>query len=94
MGIAGHFPVSRSIGQTLALDALESLGCPLLIVDAEADSIVIPEVKLGQVAMEVLFRAMLIDALHAPLEDREHVLDGVGVHVARTYSSAPWFTVS
>ena len=32
--------------------------------------------------MQVLLGAVLVDALHAPLEDRDHTLDGVGVDIA------------
>jgi hypothetical protein len=38
---------------------------------------VVAEVKLGKVAVQVLFFAMLIDAFHAALEDREITLDRV-----------------
>ena len=41
---------------------------------------IIPEIELGQVAVQVLLRAMLIDALHAALEDAEVALDRIGMN--------------
>ena len=72
-------PTSRSIGQTLALDAIQGFGCPLLIVNAEPDAVVVAEVELRQVAVQVLFLAVLIDAAHPSLEHAEVAFDGVGM---------------
>ena len=52
------------------------------IFDAKARAVAIAEIELGEIAMQVSFAAMLIDALHAALEDREEAFDGVGVNVA------------
>ena len=49
------------------------------IVDSEADAVRIAEIELGEVAVKVTLGAMLIDAYHAALEDREEALDGVHV---------------
>ena len=46
--------------------------------------IVVAELELGNVPMQVLLGAMLIDTLHAPLEDREISLDGIGMDGAAT----------
>ena len=39
------------------------------VVDLERDAVVVAEVELGQIALQVLFAAVLIDADHAALED-------------------------
>ena len=45
------------------------------------------EIVFREVAVQMLLRAVLVDALHAALEDREVALDGVGVRSSpRTYS--------
>ena len=49
------------------------------IVDANRNAVVIAEIKFRKIAMQMLFLAMLVHAVHAALEDREHVFDGVGV---------------
>ena len=53
--------------------------CAFAVFDAESRAAVVAEIELGEVAVQVGLAAMLIDAVHAALEDREHVLDGVGV---------------
>ena len=42
---------------------------------------VIAEVEFGQVAVQMVMGAMLVNALHATLEDREEALDGIGMDV-------------
>lgn len=54
----------------------------LSVVDFESDTVVVAEVELSKVAVQVLLAAVLIDALHAALEDREVALDGARVNVA------------
>jgi hypothetical protein len=39
------------------------------------------EIELREIAMQVLLSTVLIGALHAALEYREHAFNGVGVHV-------------
>src|SRR5690606_25873201 len=70
---------SRSIGEALSDDANKRVICALLIADAYCHAVVIAKVKLRQIAMQVLFLAVLIHAAHAALEDRKHILDGVAV---------------
>jgi len=43
---------------------------------------VVSEIKLGEVAVQMGFAAVLINALHAALEDGKDVLDRVGVDEA------------
>lgn len=40
---------------------------------------VVTEIEFRKIAVQVLFGTVLIDATHTSLEDREHVLNGVGV---------------
>ena len=77
--MAGSPLRSRSIGQPLPDDAAKGFVGPLRVVDAIGDALVVPEVELGKVAVQMLFAAMLIDALHPALEDAEKAFDGVGV---------------
>ena len=48
------------------------------IVNAELDAIGIPEIELGEIAVKVLFSAVLVNADHAALEDAIVALDSVG----------------
>ena len=71
-----------SIRQPLAFHTKESLFRPLFIIHAFCDAVVIAAVELGQIAVKVLFGAMLVNALHTAYEDREIAFEGVGVAVA------------
>ena len=72
----------HSIGQPLSNDALQRRLGPLDVAAAQRDPVIVPKIELGNVAMQVLLGAMLIDALHAALEDAVIVLDGVRVDLA------------
>jgi len=74
--------VSRLIGQALADNGLDHCIGAHGVVDAERDPVIVAEIELGKIAVDVLFGAMLVGALHAPLEHAEIVLDGVGVDFA------------
>jgi len=52
------------------------------IVNPELDPVAVPEIELSEIAVKVPLRAMLIDADHAALKNREVALDGIGVRVA------------
>ena len=52
---------------------------PLSVINASGDALAIAEIKLCQIAVKVIFLAMLIDALHATFEDREKSFHGVSV---------------
>jgi len=47
-----------------------------LILDAKPGTVSIAEIELGQIAVQVLLAAMLVDALHAAFEDRVIALNG------------------
>src|SRR5438067_1050216 len=75
-------PISRSVGEPLADDAAERPVGALYIVNAECDALVVPEVELGEVALQVLFVDVVIYADDSALQDREIAFNGVGVRVA------------
>lgn len=63
--------VSPPIGQALSDRAIEGFIVAGAVVKAQQNAGVMAEAELGDAAVQVLFRAMLIDALHALLEDAE-----------------------
>lgn len=65
------FSARHPIGKSLANYPLQGSLGPALIVDAKLYAIVVAEFKLSQIAMQMFLAAMLIDALHAALENRE-----------------------
>ena len=71
--------MSRSICEALADDATDRTFGALLIIDAEPNAVVIAEIELRQITVKVLLRTVLVDALHAALEDAEHAFDRIGV---------------
>src|SRR5579885_149466 len=73
---------SRLIGEPLADHALQQAFGALGIVHAKRDAVVVAEIKLRQIAVQMIVAAMLIDALHAALEHGEEAFDGVGMHAA------------
>ena len=71
-GLLRHWPnsvISCAIGQALSDDALKRIVCTGKIVDAQRDTVVIAEIKLGKIAMQMFFCTVLIGALHAALEN-------------------------
>jgi|SRR5882762_3841710 len=76
------FLVRLPVRQSLAFDGLESIRCALAVIDSKRRAIVLPEVKLSEIAMQVLAFAMLIRASHAALEYGEHAFDSVRVRIA------------
>jgi len=69
LGFDFPLPTSRSIGEPLALGTYErSIGAGL-IVDAEPNSVVVPEIELGQIPPQLLLAHMMIHAVDAALED-------------------------
>ena len=78
----GLSDTSRSISQPLANDAFQSDIGACRIINAKLDPVRIAEIELRNIAVQVAFAAMLINALHATLEDAIEALDGVCVDVA------------
>lgn len=70
------------IGQSLALHALKRDCSALRVIDPEFGAGIHAEIKLRQVAIQVLVVHVLVDANEAALEDRKEAFERVGVHVA------------
>src|SRR6516165_7456607 len=70
---------SCSIGEPLALGASNSASGAFQIVDSECDPVVVSEIELGSVAMQVRLADVEIAAVHATLNDREEILDRIGM---------------
>jgi len=75
-------PVNPPIREAFAFDALEGDHGTHVVIDAEADAVVVAEIELREITVQMVLAAMLIDALHAALEDGEVAFDGVGVDIA------------
>jgi hypothetical protein len=74
--------MSRFIGQSLALEALQGNFGPLYVIDAEFCASVHAEIEFGQVPMKVLLVHVLVDSNQAALENRKVTFKGVGMNVA------------
>jgi len=67
------------VGKALADDAPDRALSAFDIVDAQGDPVAVAEIKLGEIAVQVFLAAMLVDAAHPALEDREKAFNGVGM---------------
>src|SRR5579872_3903845 len=73
--------VNPPISETLAGRALDRQRSALRVLNSKSRAVGIAEIKFVQIALQMLLPAMLVDALHAALEDREITLNGVRRHV-------------
>ena len=71
-----------AVGKPLPDDALERLISALGITNAKGNPSTIPEIELGKIAVQMPFGAMLVHALHAPLEDAEIAFNRVRMSLA------------
>src|SRR4051812_18942571 len=71
--------VSWFIGEPLALHAEKGRIGTYAVIYTERDAVVIAELELGQIAVQMLLIATLVDALHATLEQAEVTFNSVGV---------------
>src|SRR5689334_13996249 len=69
---------SLPVGQPLPNDALQRLLGARHVIHTPRDAVAIAEIELREIAMQVLLFAVLVDALHAALEDRIEALNRVG----------------
>jgi hypothetical protein len=67
--------INSSVGEALSADVLQHGFRALLVIDAERNAVVVAELEFGEIALQVILRALPIHALHAALEDREEVGD-------------------
>src|SRR5437879_2704736 len=72
----GSSLMSRLIGQTFAFNAAQQFLRAISVVHAKRDAIAVPEVEFGNIAVQMIGCAMLIDAFHAALEDGEESFNG------------------
>lgn len=70
------------VGEPLAFGGFQRSNRALHIAETQSDPVIVSEVELREITVEVLLGAMLIDALYAPLEDREVAFDRVRVDLA------------
>ena len=70
------------IGEALSDDASQRNIGTGPIIESVGDAVVIAELELTSIAMQVLLVAVLVDAAHTALEDREIAFNGIGVNVA------------
>jgi hypothetical protein len=69
--------ISGTVCQAPTDDVLNHLVRAILVVNAQPNPVAVAEIKLCQIAMQMLLRAMLIDALHAALENAVEALNRV-----------------
>ena len=69
----------RSTGERLVDDAFDHPGRTGLIVHAFGDTIIVAKIKFRKVAVQMLLADVMVSANNAALQDREMVLNGVGV---------------
>lgn len=71
---------SSTISQPLADDALHGKARAQSIINAKRNTIAVAKIKFRKITMQVLFLAVLVHALHAALENRIVVFNGVRVN--------------
>ena len=59
------------IGEPLALAATYRRDGPIRIIVAKRHAVIVTKIELREIAVQVLFLAVLINAPHAALKDRE-----------------------
>lgn len=87
--------VSPQIGEALADPSLDRLFGAFGIVHAKAGTVVVAPIELSQVAVQMGFADVVINAVDAALKDAEKVSAVLMCMKLprRTYSFAEWFTV-
>ena len=73
--------MSCSISQALADDPGKSALGTLNILAPQLDAVIIPEIEFREIAVKVLFAAMLVDVLHAALEKTKVAFGGINMNV-------------
>jgi hypothetical protein len=54
---------------------------PLRVFKPQGGAVVVPEIKLSQIAVKMLFLAMLVYTFHTTFEDGKEALNGVGMNI-------------
>jgi hypothetical protein len=65
------------MGESLALGATQDVASAFGIVHAEGNPIVVPEIKLGEVAVQMFLANVLIDIVDAAFQDGEEAFGGL-----------------
>src|ERR1700735_668047 len=73
---------SGPICQSLPGNSLKRAACASIIIHAKRNAVAVAEIKLREITVQMLFGAMLVDALHAALEDRIVALNRVRADVS------------
>jgi hypothetical protein len=85
---------SRFISEALALDAQDGAVSAVNVIVSSLYPVRVTEIEFCEVAVQMLFAAMLINAFHAAFENAVMAFHRVRTNKARTYSSALWLTLS
>jgi hypothetical protein len=75
--------ISSSIHQPFAFNSFQAIVGSLLVVDFQRGTMVVAKIKFGEVALQVLFAAVLVRADHAALEHAKNTCDGVRMGFGR-----------
>src|SRR5208282_220723 len=70
--------MSCPVFEALADDTLDHTRGTLYVIYAQPNAIAIAEIELRQIAVQMLLATVLVDALHAALEDRVVALNRIG----------------
>lgn len=73
---------------TATLHGLQGDAGAAHVVNSKFHASIGPEIKLSQIAVQMLFTAVLVDANHAALKDREEPFEGIGVDLATVLAEA------
>jgi hypothetical protein len=60
-----------TVREALACRALDCKGRTFPVAVTQLDAVIVAKVEFGEIAMQMFLAAMLIDAAHAALENRE-----------------------
>jgi hypothetical protein len=63
--------VRLAVRQTLARRGTNSKGHPFPVIETKGGAVIEPKIVFGKIAVQMFLGAMLVNALHAPLEDRK-----------------------
>ena len=80
--------VSPPIGEALPADTLQGNIGSGGVVKAQFHAVIGAEIEFGQIALQVLFPAMLIGPDHAALKDREEAFQRIRVNLAASLTGA------
>jgi len=80
--LGADLSTSRSIGEPLSLEALQSNVGTAHVINAQPFAVGIAEIELAQIPAQMHVADVLIDAIEPAFQDAEIALDGIGVEHA------------